>query len=77
MHGRWWLAAVTAGLLATTGAADGGSPNARERDIACVRLDNRMAELRLKLRSGYTAKQGRVYRQKLAALEAERRVRCR
>jgi len=48
-----------------------------ERDARCVRLDNRIAELRLKLRMGYSARQGRLYRQKVAALEAEHRELCR
>lgn len=50
---------------------------AGKQDVRCVRLENRMAELRLKLRLGYSAREGRVYRQKLAALEAERRRLCR
>jgi hypothetical protein len=48
-----------------------------ERDDRCVRLDGSIAELRLKLRMGYSAKEGRLYRQKLAALEAERKTVCR
>ena len=48
-----------------------------KRDAGCLRLDERIAELRLKLRMGYSAKQGRQYRQKLAALETEQRELCR
>jgi hypothetical protein len=36
-----------------------------------------MDEIRLRRRMGYTAKQGRVSKQKLSALEAEYRARCR
>jgi len=61
------LLAVPAILPAATG----------DRNARCLRLANRMAELRLKMRLGYTARQGRVYRQKLAALEAEQRLVCR
>jgi len=57
--------AVTAGAGAT------------EADARCVRLENRIADLRLKMRLGYTTRQGRTYRQKLAGLEAERREVCR
>ena len=59
--------AVPASLWAGTG----------ESAARCVRLDDRMAELRLKLRMGYSAKQGRLYRQKMASLEAERKSLCR
>jgi hypothetical protein len=69
MQRRLFLLAILAALATTGTAAD--------RDVTCVRLDNRIADLRLKLRLGYSAKQGRVMRQKLAALEAERRVQCR
>ncbi len=68
------LLAVVAALAWLTGATAISSP--AERDLACVRLDNRIAELRLKMRLGYSAKQGRTYRQKLAGLEAERRAKC-
>ena len=67
-------------LLATAlavGSAMGSIAVAEKPDVRCVRLENRIAELRLKLRLGYSAQQGRVYRQKLAALEAERRQVCR
>jgi hypothetical protein len=48
-----------------------------EEKFRCTKLENRMDEIRLRRRMGYTAKQGRVSRQKLAALEAEYRARCR
>ena len=52
---------------------------ARDTDdkVRCVKLESRIDEIRLRLRMGYTAKQGRVYKQKLSALEAEYRARCR
>jgi hypothetical protein len=65
---------ATVVALAVPAAAWAGTG---KRDARCVRLDNRIAELRLKLRMGYSAKQGRVYRQKVAALETERRELCR
>ena len=49
---------------------------AGEREAGCARLDSRIAELRLKLRMGYSAKQGRLYRQKLSGLEVERKSLC-
>ncbi|MEO7385460.1 MAG: hypothetical protein ABIX37_00840 [Gammaproteobacteria bacterium] len=70
--GRRWLVAV----LALLAVATDGEVSAKD-DSACLRLENRIADLRLKLRLGYSAREGRVYRQKLAALEAERRMRCR
>ncbi|MEO8224859.1 MAG: hypothetical protein ABI661_08630 [Gammaproteobacteria bacterium] len=73
---RLLVTATALAWLAGAGASTGDSA-ATEREIACVRLDNRIAELRLNLRQGYTAKQGRTYRQKLAGLEAEKRARCR
>jgi len=77
---QWVLATLLATLLAALLAlavpaslwAGTGESAAR-----CVRLDDRMAELRLKLRMGYSAKQGRLYRQKMASLEAERKSLCR
>ena len=66
------LATVVALAVPTTAWATTGKPDAR-----CLRLAARIAELRLKLRMGYTARQGRLYRQKLAALETERRELCR
>lgn len=43
----------------------------------CARVEARISEIRLRLRMGYTTRQGRLYRQKLSVLEAERRERCR
>ena len=48
-----------------------------EEKARCTRLENLMDEIRLRRRMGYTAKQGRVSKQKLSALEAEYRARCR
>jgi hypothetical protein len=58
-------------------AGTGNATAAANPDGPCVRLESRIADLRLKLRLGYSARQGRVYRQKLAALESERRQLCR
>ncbi|MBL8200233.1 MAG: hypothetical protein JNK40_04600 [Chromatiales bacterium] len=63
--------------IAVVVAGAGSAIAADDQAAGCLRLDNRIAELRLKLRLGYSARQGRVYRQKLAALEAERRQLCR
>jgi hypothetical protein len=70
---RYFLIATLVALAvpATAWAATGN------RDDRCLRLDGRIAELHLKLRMGYTARQGRQYRQRLAALEAEKRELCR
>lgn len=64
-------------VIALLAGSAGGTGAAERADEHCVRLENRIAELRLKLRLGYSARQGRVYRQKLAALESERRQLCR
>lgn len=45
--------------------------------VQCTKLQSRMDEIRLRRRMGYTTRQGRVYKQKLSALEAEYRARCR
>lgn len=57
--------------------AEAAERSAQDRQAKCIRLESRIAELRLKLRMGYTAKQGRIYRQKLSALSAEHRALCR
>lgn len=57
-------------------AATGASRDAAEK-VRCTKLESRMDEIRLRRRMGYTAKQGRMYKQKLSALEAEHRARCR
>lgn len=67
-----WLPAVILVL-----AAGGHSAAASNADERCVRLDNRIADLRLKMRLGYSAREGRLHRQKLATLEVERRKTCR
>lgn len=54
-----------------------GATLSRAEKVRCTTLESRMDELRLRQRMGYTAKQGRVYKQKLAALKAEHRARCR
>ena len=48
-----------------------------ESAARCTRIEAHIAELHLKLRLGYAAKQGRVIHQKLESLEAERRLLCR
>jgi hypothetical protein len=69
-------AAMAAGLAAATPitaiAASTPDPDAR-----CRRLETRIAQLQARLRMGYTARQGRLWRQQLAALETERRAACR
>ena len=64
-------------LLAMALVAGSASAATDSADGRCVRLENRIADLRLKLRLGYSARQGRVYRQKLVALESEHRQICR
>ena len=74
------LALALAMTLALPGispvTALGTTPDDAEK-IQCTKLQSRMDELRLRRRMGYTARQGRVYKQKLSALEAEYRARCR
>jgi hypothetical protein len=54
-----------------------GATHDKTEKIQCTRLQSRMDEIRLRRRMGYTAKQGRISKQKLSALEAEYRARCR
>jgi hypothetical protein len=54
-----------------------GATHDNTEKVQCMKLQSRMDEIRLRRRMGYTAKQGRVYKQKLSALEAEYRARCR
>jgi hypothetical protein len=54
-----------------------GATHDNAEKVQCTKLQSRMDELRLRRRMGYTARQGRVYKQKLSALEAEYRARCR
>jgi hypothetical protein len=76
MRRRYFLPTLAlAGVLAVGGSTTLRAA-AREDDVRCARLDGRIAELRLKLRMGYSAKQGRLYRQKLSALEADRKSSC-
>lgn len=65
------------GLLACLCAPAALAASDRDDKITCTKLRTRIAEIRLKLRMGYTARQGRLYRQKLAGLEAEQKIRCR
>lgn len=69
------LAALfAAGLAATTPAL---TASTRDADARCRRLEARITQLQTRLRMGYTARQGRLWRQQLTALEAERRATCR
>ena len=54
-----------------------GATDDNAEKVQCMKLQSRMDEIRLRRRMSYTAKQGRVYKQKLSALEAEYRARCR
>jgi hypothetical protein len=53
-------------------ATQGRDPGAR-----CRQIEARIALLQGRLRMGYTARQGRLWRQQLAALESGRRTACR
>ena len=70
MTRRRFLLAAVLSLLFTTGAWSAASKDPE----ACLRRESRIAELQLKMRLGYSARQGRVYRQKMATLLAERRM---
>lgn len=61
-------------LLGTGMPAVAASSNSAEK---CARLKARIADTRLKLRLGYTAKQGRVLRTRLEGLESQQRLTCR
>ena len=67
-HRRFLFA--TALLLLVATSAWSASDKSSQR---CLRRESQIAELQLKLRTGYSARQGRVYRQKMATLLAERR----
>ncbi|MFZ1626106.1 MAG: hypothetical protein WAU48_15165 [Gammaproteobacteria bacterium] len=54
-----------------------GAARNTEDNVRCLKLEARIDEIRLRQRMGYTAKQGRLYKQKLSTLEAEHRARCR
>lgn len=70
MKRRRLLFSVALSLLIATSAWSAG----RNSPEGCLRRESRIAELQLKLRMGYSARQGRVYRQKMATLLAERRL---
>lgn len=70
MHRRRFLLAATVVLLIAASAWS-ADHKGTER---CLRLESRIAELQLKMRLGYSAREGRMYRQKMAALLAERRL---
>lgn len=64
-------------LLCITVPTSIGATHDTDEKVRCTKLQSRMDEIRLRRRMGYASKQGRVYKQKLAALEAEYRARCR
>ena len=63
---------VLASLAAVLPPAVAGAPPEQ-----CLRLERRIEDLRLKLRQGYTARQGRLWRTQLAGLDREYRALCR
>ena len=69
--------ALILALLGIGSATAIGATQENAEKLQCTKLQSRMDEIRLRRRMGYTAKQGRVYKQKLSALEAEYRARCR
>lgn len=69
------LAIVAAAALAAP--APGRAASTEDADARCRRLEARITQLQTRLRMGYTARQGRLWRQQLTALEAERRATCR
>ena len=70
MKHRRFLFATALSLLVATSAWSADDKSSER----CLRRESRIAELQLKLRTGYSARQGRVYRQKMATLLAERRL---
>jgi hypothetical protein len=69
---------IAAALLACGLASAVPTPaQAARRSEQCVRLESRIDLLRLKLRAGYTAAQGRLWKEQLRGLEAQRRASCR
>lgn len=63
-------------LCAGMSPAFGAARNTEEK-VRCLKLKARIDDIHLRQRMGYTAKQGRLYKQKLSTLEAEHRARCR
>lgn len=72
-----WRKPLLLAVALAVGSAGSLAGAASDADARCLRLESRIADLRVKMRLGYSAREGRVYRQKLASLEAERRQRCR
>lgn len=68
---------VLAAAFAAGFAASAPLPAAGDAEARCRRLEARITQLQTRLRLGYTARQGRLWRQQLAALEDERRATCR
>ncbi len=54
-----------------------GATRSAEEKRRCLKLESRIAEIRLQRRMGYTAKQGRLSKHKLSTLETEHRASCR
>lgn len=71
------LATVVAAGLATVAPTSGKAASTADPEARCRRLEARITQLQARLRMGYTARQGRLWRQQLTALEAERRATCR
>lgn len=63
-------------LLALAGAMAHDTDRAR-REAACERLDERIRKLESRRRGGYTARQGRRWKEQLRELELERFRKCR
>ena len=74
-HGTLPALLVLSLVLATPSPADAATKDSTR--AGCARVEARISEIRLRMRMGYTTRQGRLYRQKLSVLEAERRERCR
>jgi hypothetical protein len=68
---------VVAASLAAVAPTPGNAASTTDPDARCRRLEARITQLQARLRLGYTARQGRLWRQQLTALEAERRATCR
>lgn len=68
---------AVAASLAAVAPAPGRAASTQIPEARCRRLEARITQLQSRLRMGYTARQGRLWRQQLTALEAERRATCR